>query len=64
MFSAFENESEMTITLEVSHPALTEFTVIVVPSPDIADGKEYLYVLTYISLVNVCYFSSSEIIKC
>ena len=34
-----ENESEMIITLEVDHPALTQFTVIVVASPDTADGK-------------------------
>ena len=39
VFSVFENESEMIIALEVSHPALTEFTVIVVASPDTADGR-------------------------
>ena len=42
-FIVFENESEMIITLEVDHPALTEFTVIVVTSPDTADGKNILF---------------------
>ena len=40
VFSVFENESEMNIVLDVSHPALTEFTVIIIVSPDTADGKE------------------------
>ena len=39
VFSVFENESEMILTLKVSRPALTEFTVIVVASPDTADGR-------------------------
>ena len=39
VFSVFENNSQMMITLNVSHPALTEFTVIVVASPDTADGR-------------------------
>ena len=38
-FIVFENASKMIITLEVDHPALTEITVIVVASPDTADGK-------------------------
>ena len=42
-FSVFENESEIIIILEVSHPALTEFTVIVVASPDTADGRYTLF---------------------
>jgi len=40
VFSVFENESEMNIILDVSLPALTEFAVIIVASPDTADGKE------------------------
>ena len=40
VFSVFENESEMNIVLDVSHPALIEFTVIIIVSPDTADGKE------------------------
>ena len=50
-FIVFENASKMIITLEVDHPALTEITVIVVASPDTADGK-YIIVL---SLLNALY---------
>ena len=49
VFSVFENESEMNIILDVSHPALTEFTVIIVASPDTANGKES-------NNINVCYY--------
>jgi len=38
-FSAFENESEVIITLEISNLALTEFSVIVLTLPNTADGK-------------------------
>ena len=38
MFSVYENETELVITLDVSRPALTEFSVIIVASPDTADG--------------------------
>ena len=44
VFSVFENDSNMMITLNASHPALTEFSVIVVISPDTADGK-YTYIV-------------------
>ena len=43
-FSIFENESEIMITLEVDRPTLTEFTVIVVASPDTADGRRHIMV--------------------
>ena len=39
IFSVFENESEITIKLDVSRPALATFTVIVSATPDTADGK-------------------------
>jgi len=42
VFSAFENESEMMITINASRPALTKFTVTVVASPDTADGRSLL----------------------
>ena len=42
VFTVFENELEIIITLEAHHPALTEFTVIVVASPDTADGKDFV----------------------
>ena len=42
VFTVFENELEIIITLEVRHPALTEFTVIVLASPDTADGKDFV----------------------
>ena len=38
VFSVYENESELVITLDVSRPALTQFSVIIVASPDTADG--------------------------
>ena len=38
MFSVYENKTELVITLDVSRPALTEFSVIIVASPDTADG--------------------------
>ena len=38
VFSVYENESELVITLDVSRPALTEFSIIIVASPDTADG--------------------------
>jgi len=41
-FTVLENELEIMIALEVRHPALTEFTVIVAASPDTADGKEFV----------------------
>jgi len=47
VFSVFENESAMTIKLDVSRPALATFTVIVSATPDTADGK--LEVLDYCS---------------
>ena len=40
VFSIYENESELVITLDVSRPALIEFTVIILASPDTADGKQ------------------------
>jgi len=43
VFSVFENESEMIIILEINHPALTEFSVVIVASPDTADGKCRVY---------------------
>jgi len=47
-FTVFESEPEIMITLEIRHPALTEFTVIVVALPDTADGKEFgIYYGTY-----------------
>ena len=39
VFSVYENESELVITLDVSHPALIEFSVIILASPDTANGK-------------------------
>ena len=39
VFSVYENESELVITLDVSRPALIEFSVIILVSPDTADGK-------------------------
>ena len=38
VFSVYENESELVITLDVSRSALTEFSVIITASPDTADG--------------------------
>ena len=53
VFSVFENDSQMMITLNVSHPALTEFSVIVVASPDTADGKHTLLHSSH-SIVHKC----------
>ena len=39
VFSVYENESELVITLDVSRPALIEFSIIILASPDTADGK-------------------------
>ena len=39
VFSVYENESELVITLDVSRPALIEFFVIILASPDTAGGK-------------------------
>jgi len=51
VFSVFENEPEMIIILEVSRPALTEFTVIVVASSDTADGKKScIYILMCVTM--------------
>ena len=43
VFSVYENESELVITLDVSRPALIEFSVIIVVSPDTASGN-YVYI--------------------
>ena len=54
MFSVYENESELVITLDVSRPALTEFSVIIVASPDTADG---MYIRTYQMIDNFIHLS-------
>ena len=38
VYSVYENESELVITLDVSRPALIEFSVIIVATPDSADS--------------------------
>ena len=39
VFSVYENESDLVITLDVSRPAFTEFSIIIIASPETADGK-------------------------
>ena len=48
MFSVYENDSELLITIDVSRPPQTEFSIIIVASPDTADGTQIrlIYLLT------------------